>query len=114
MKEIILPNGKMRRYRSQEEIASLVAQFQSSGRTMHAFCLEHQLSPNVLQRWLRKNAPAAPSATDPTAPMFQEVPVSSLHSGWVAEAALPSGIVLRFATSVPGHLIQALCAAALR
>ena len=63
-----------------------------SGLTIAAFCQQHGLHPSSFYGWKRRQQ--SPATVSPT---FHEVTLPALpSSAWVAEIALPTGIVLRW------------------
>ena len=107
MREIVTKNGRVRRYRSPEEIAAVVREFEAGGLSRTEFARKHGLNGNVLARWLNRAAEAAEGV-----PVFQEVRVPPLAppaaSGWAAEVALGSGVTLRLAPAASPELVVRL------
>lgn len=117
MREVVLPNGRIRRYRTEAEIAEILTRFRSSHVSAGKFAAENGLNLNVLRRWLKVDgaeAEGGPPAGSPRVD-FQEVPLSGLSgAGWGAELIVPSGWVLRFAGSASREFMAAVCQAVLR
>jgi len=104
MREIRTKNGKMRRYRSAEEVAALLKEFSGSGLSQSKFARSRGINLNVLSGWIKRAVPRTEER-----PAFQEVgAMSGLWSGWAAELALPSGLSLRLSAAADPALAERL------
>lgn len=108
MNEVQLPNGRIRRYRSKEEVAALVAEFRASGSTPREFAQLKGINLNVLRRWLEKDQQAQNGGSQEGAPQFREVQLPVGSCSWVAEVGLVSGVSLKFAADAPAPLVEKL------
>ena len=117
MREVVLPNGRIRRYRTKEEIAEIVGRFRLSELSASRFAAENGLNLAVLRRWLKGGGAggAGAAGVGSQGPIFQEVPlIGDSSSGWSAELIAPSGWVVRLSGSVSPRLLADLCQAVSR
>lgn len=117
MREVVLPNGRIRRYRSKAEIAEIVARFRLSELSAAKFAAENGLNLAVLRRWLKARGAegTGAAAVGSQGPAFQEIPLTGGSStGWGAELIAPSGWVLRLSSAASRQLIADLCQAVSR
>lgn len=107
MREIRTKNGKVRRYRSEEEISGLLEAFRASGLSRTEFARSHDINLNVLSGWIKRAASPAEGA-----PVLHEVSAAAtvpfLRTGWAAEVALPSGVALRLSAEADSALAERL------
>ena len=96
----------MAHFRSEEDMFPLVEEWQGSGQTQKAFCVEQDISVSVFAYWLRRYRDQQGSSSDQVTGF---VPVHTAVSDSTAlEVSLPSGAVLRFAQVVPLSYLKAL------
>lgn len=98
--------------RTSEEMFPIVEDWLQSGLTQKAYSQQHQLPGHVLPYWVgryRKTQPTTDQKTSsfirlaaPTAPMVHDI-----------EVQLPTGVVIRFAHTVPVAYLQQVLSACL-
>ena len=105
MREVQTRNGKIRRYRTREEIAAIIREYQASGLSRAAFCQSRKLSASAFNRWLQRQG--EPEGK----PVFQELSAAALGASanaWAAEVVLVSGAVVRLSASASKAFTQDL------
>lgn len=86
------PGRRPRRQFTPQQITEYLQAQACSGLTIAAFCQQHGVHPSSFYAWKRRQR--APVTESPT---FHEVTLPGLpSSAWVAEMALPTGLVLRW------------------
>lgn len=99
-----------------DEWQRLIEEYRQSGLQQKEFCAKHDLSLSTLQFWLYKRSKRSSGLASKSTPAFLPIevvasPAPLARSGEVVEAALRSGLVVRFVVGTDTRYLAELFAA---
>lgn len=92
--------------RTSEEMFPVVEDWLRSGLTQKEYSKQHQLSAHILPYWVGRYRQTHPNTHPQPASFIQVSTAAASVQGM--EVALPTGVVIRFASTVPVSYLQQL------